>query len=163
MNRYSTTKLTVLAGAALAFEITVLDTFSFRGARAEVLLALACFAALFARDSRQGLAAAWIAGLVKDLGSAGPLGLHALLFLAAGWVVLQVRQVLFREAPLTQLTVAFVATCWVNTASALFVSATSGGIPPMVILGKTLLAALLTAAATPVMLFLFRRWKWLVT
>lgn len=163
MNRYSTTKLTVLAGAALAVEITVFDTFSFRGARPEALLALACFAALFARDSRQGLAAAWIAGLVKDLGSAAPLGLHALLFLAAGWVVLQVRQVLYREAALTQLAVAFVATCWVNAASALFVSATSGGIPMGIILGKTFLAALLTAAVTPAMLLAFRRWKWLVT
>jgi rod shape-determining protein MreD len=163
MNRYSTTKLTILAGVALTFEITVLETFSFRGARAEALLALACFAALFARDSRQGLAAAWIMGLVKDLGSAGPLGLHALLFLGAGWVVLQVRQVLYREAALTQLAVAFTATCWVNTASALFVSATSGGIPPAVIAGKTILAALLTAALTPVMLLMIRRWKWLVT
>jgi len=163
MNRYSTTKLAILAVAALVFELTLFESLSVRGARAEALLGLACFAALFARDSRQGLLCAWIAGLVKDLGSAGPMGLHALLFLGAGWVVLQVRQVLFREAALTQVAVAFVATCWVNAASALFVSATAGGIPLGVIAGKTLVAALLTAALTPAMLFLLSRARWMVT
>ncbi len=162
MNRYSTTKLAVLGIAALAFELTVLVVLSVRGARAEALLGRARFAALFARDSRQGLTGAWIAGLLKDLGSAGPLGLHALLFLGAGWVVLQVRQVLFREAALTQVAVAFVAACWVNAAAALFVSATAGGIPLGVVAGQTALAALLTAAFTPAMLFLLARAKWLV-
>ena len=162
MRRYSTTKLAILGIAALAFELTVLGACSVRGARAEALLGLACLAALFARDSRQGLAAAWIIGLLKDLGGAGPLGLHAFLFLAAAAVVLQVRQVLFREAALTQVAVAFVATCWVNVAAALFVSATVGGIPLAVITAKTFLAALLTAALTLAMHFLLARARWLV-
>jgi rod shape-determining protein MreD len=148
MTRYSTTKLALLAAAALAFELTVLESWSIKGARAEALLSLACFAALFARDSLQGLVASWMIGLFKDFGSAGPLGLHALLFLGAGWVVLQVRQVLFRESPLTQLAVAFIAACWVNVAAAIVVSLTVGGIPFGVIVGKTLLSALLTAGLT---------------
>ena len=126
MNRYSVTKLGVLATLLLALEMTLLETYSFSGARAEALLALACLAALFARDTRQGLLASWVIGLFKDVGSSGPLGLHALLFLGAGWVVLQVRQVLFRENALTQLTVGFIAACWVNLVSALFVSITAG-------------------------------------
>jgi rod shape-determining protein MreD len=154
MNRYGTGKLAALAAVALAAEVTLLETCSLKGARAEALLALACYAALFARDSAQGLLAAWVIGLVKDAASAGPFGLHALLFLGAGWVVLQVRQILFRESPVTQLVVAFVATCWVNAAAALFVSATVGGIPFGIIVGKTLLSALLTAALTPPLLFL---------
>src|SRR5262249_17698242 len=88
MTRYTTRKLGLLAVAALAFEFTRSETCSVGGARAEALLSLACFAALFARDSGQGLLASWMIGIVKDVGSAGPLGLHALLFLAAGGVVL---------------------------------------------------------------------------
>ena len=145
MSKYSTTKLVLLGAVALAFELTVLEAWSWKGGRAEVLLSLACFAALFARDSLQGLGASWTLGLIKDVGSAGPLGLYALLFLGAGWVVLQIRQVLYRESPLTQLGVTFIAACWVNVAAAIVVSITVGGIPFGVIFVKTLLSALLTA------------------
>lgn len=162
MTKYSTFKLLLLGGVLLAFELTVLDRWSVSGARAEALLSLACFAALFARDSGQGLLAAWLIGLLKDLGSAGPLGLHALLFLAAGGVVLQIRQVLFRESPLTQLAVTFVAACWVNLAAAVVVSLTVGGIPFGVIAGKTLLSALLTAVLTIPMHATLAQTRWLV-
>jgi rod shape-determining protein MreD len=162
MVKYSTGKLAVLGAAALAFELTVLETWSVGGARAEALLSLACFAALFARDSSQGLLASWIIGLMKDIGSAGPLGLHALLFLGAGWVVLQIRQILFRESPLTQLGVTFVAACWVNLAGAVVVSISVGGIPIGVIAGKTLLSALLTAGITVPLHFALMQARWLV-
>ena len=162
MVKYSTGKLALLAAAALAFELTLLESWSIGGVRAELLLSLACFAALFARDSGQGLLASWLIGLLKDLGSAGPLGLHALLFLGAGWVVLQIRQILFRESPLTQIGVTFVAACWVNLAAAVLVSISVGGIPFGVIVGKTLLSALLTAGITvPVHLTLMQA-RWLV-
>jgi rod shape-determining protein MreD len=148
VNRYSTGKLLLLAAILLAGELTVFDRWAVKGARPEALLSLACFAALFARDSSQGLLASWLIGLLKDAGSTGPLGLHALLFLGAGAVVLQIRQILFRESPLTQLAIAFVAACWVNLAAALVVAVTVGGIPVGVIVGKTLLSALLTAVLT---------------
>ena len=162
MVKYSTTKLAMIAAAALAFELTLLENWSLKGARAEVLLSLACFAALFARDSGQGLLSSWLIGLLKDLGSAGPLGLHALLFLGAGWVVLQIRQILFRESPLTQLGVTFVAACWVNLAAAILVSMSVGGIPFGVIVGKTLLSALLTAGITVPLHLTLMQAKWLV-
>ena len=162
MTKYSTFKLLLLGGVLLAFELTVLDRWSVSGARAEALLSLACFAALFARDSAQGLLAAWLIGLLKDLGSAGPLGLHGLLFLAAGGVVLQIRQILFRESPLTQLAVTFVAACWVNLAAAIVVSLTVGGIPFGVIVGKTLLSALFTAVLTIPMHATLAQVRWLV-
>jgi rod shape-determining protein MreD len=162
MNRYSTGKLVAWGFVALAAEVTILETFAVGGARPELLLSLACFAALFARDSHQGLLACWGIGLLKDAGSSGPLGLHALLFSVAGWAVLQVRLVLFRESPVTQLAVGFLAACWVNVAGALFVSITAGSIPLAVIAGKTLLSAVLTSALTPPLLFFFSRVRWSV-
>ncbi len=162
MNRYTLTKLAVLGAVGLAFELTLFDALSVRGARPEALLALSCFAALFARDSRQGLLACWIIGLLKDAGSAGPMGLHALLFLAAGWVVLQVRQILYRENVLTQLAVGFLAALWVNVLAALAACVTAGGIPAGVIVARTLLSALLTALLAPFLMFLLARAKWLV-
>jgi rod shape-determining protein MreD len=152
----------ILAAVLLACELTILDRWAIKGTRPEALLSLACFAALFARDSSQGHLASWLIGLVKDSGSAGPLGLHALLFLGAGAVVLQIRQVLFRESPLTQVSVAFIATCWVNLAAAIVVGLSVGGIPLGVILGKTLLSALLTAALSVPMHFSLYQARWLV-
>jgi len=162
MVKYSTGKLALVAAAALAFELTLLEAWSVGGVRAELLLSLACFAALFARDSAQGLLASWLIGLLKDLGSAGPLGLHAMLFLGAGWVVLQIRQILFRESPLTQLGVAFVAACWVNVAAAIVVSISVGGIPFGVIVGKTLLSGLLTAGITVPLHLALMHVRWIV-
>lgn len=162
MVRYSTGKLVLIGAAALGCELTILDAWSVQGARAEALLSLACFAALFARDASQGLLASWMAGLLKDLGSAGPLGLHALLFLGAGWVVLQIRQILFRESPLTQLGVAFLAASWVNLVAALVISLSVGGIPIGIIVTKTLLSALLTAGLTVPFHFLLVQARWLV-
>ncbi len=162
MNRYATGKLVAWGVVALAAEVTLLESWSVKGARAEALLALACFAALFARDSKQGLLACWGIGLLKDAGSSGPLGLHALLFAVAGWAVLQVRQVLFRESPVTQLAVGFLAACWVNLAAALFVSITTGSVPFGVLAAKTLVSALLTAALTPPLLFFFSQARWSV-
>jgi rod shape-determining protein MreD len=162
MNRYSTAKLVAWGVVALAAEVTVLESWSIKGVRPEALLVLACFAALFARDSQQGLLACWGIGLLKDAASSGPLGLHGLLFAIAGWAVLQVRQVLFRESPITQLAVGFLAACWVNAAAAIFVSISAGGVPFGVLVGKTLVSALLTAAVTPPVLFFFSQARWTV-
>lgn len=162
MRGYTLFKLAILAMVALALEVTLLNVFSIGGARPEPLLLLACFGALYAKDGRQGLVAAWMMGLIKDFGSSCPLGLHALLFLAAGWIVLRIRSVLFRESPLTQLSVAFVAAFGVNVVIALFVSMTAGGIPAGVILGRTLVAAAMTAVMAPMILLLLRRIPWLV-
>lgn len=162
MIRYSTAKLLAWGIVALAAEVTVLENWSIKGARPEALLAVACFAALYAADSHQGLLACWMIGLLKDSGSAGPLGLHAALFTVAGWVVLQLRQVLFRESPVTQLAVGFLAACWVNIATAGFVALFVGGLTPGVIVGKTLLTGLLTALVTPALLFFFTQARWSV-
>lgn len=162
MTKYSTGKLLLLGAVLLAVELTVLDAWAVKGARPEALLSLACFAALFARDSAQGLLASWLIGLMKDAGSAGPLGLYALLFLGAGSVVLQIRQVLFRESPLTQLAVGFIAACWVNLAAAIVVSLTVGGIPLGVIAGKTLLSALLTAVLSVPLHLTLSQTRWMV-
>ena len=162
MTKYSTGKLLLLGAVLLACELTVLDRWSIRGARPEMLLSLACFAALFARDSSQGLLASWLIGLLKDAGSTGPLGLHALLFLGAGAVVLQIRQILYRESPLTQLAVTFIAACWVNLAAAIVVALTVGGIPLGVIAAKTVVSALLTAGLTIPLHFTLDRARGLV-
>lgn len=157
MVQYDTTKLIFVGAALLAAEVSVLDALRVAGARVEALVALACLAALFARDTRQGLLTAWLLGLLKDVASSGPLGLHALLFLSAAWIVLLVRQAIFRENALTQFAVAFLGAAGIVGASAL----AAGGIPAGAVAEKTLVSALLTGAALPALALLVRRVRWI--
>lgn len=157
MIRYSLPRLALLAAAALAAELTVLETWSVAGARPEALLCLAGFAALFAQDTRQGLLSTWCLGLLKDASSAGPLGLYALLFVLCGWIVLQARQVLFRESPVTLIGVAFCSALGVGLLGACFVGAGAGRLPLSLVLGRSFLSALLTAGlALPLHVALLR-------
>lgn len=162
MNAYHSGRLILLAAAALAAELTVLERWSLGGSKPDLLLSLACFAALFARDTRQGLLVSWLLGILKDAGTAGPLGLHALLFLGAGWVVLQVRQVLFRESPVTQFGVSFLAAAGIGLLGALFVGSGVGSIPLGVVFGKALLTALLTAVLTVPLHLTLLQVRWLL-
>lgn len=155
-------KFAGVAVAALALELTLLDLFSIHGARAEILLALACFAALFARTPQQGLMTAWILGLIKDLGSAGPLGLHALLFLAMAAAVLRARRPLDQWLPVMRLALPFMAACAVNFATALFVSVTSGALSGDLMVTRILVSAFATALAAPVLFLILGRVRWLV-
>ena len=140
----------------------MLDDLAWHGARIELLLILACFAALFARDRRQALLACWIIGLLKDLGSAGPLGLHAGLFLVTGWIILSVKQILFRESILMQAGVAAAGCAGVGIATALVVSLTVGGIPASLWITKTLMSAAATALLAPLVVQLLLRARFLV-
>lgn len=97
--------------------------------------------------SERALVWVWAAGLAKDIFSVGPVGLHALLFLGAGLVVLRVRSYAYIEAPLAMflLTGALAGGCEFIYATALFVQ------QPQVVLGSALARTLLQAFATGLM------------
>ena len=54
--------------------------------------------------------AAWLLGLIVDFQSADPIGLHAFSYGAAAWAILRIRQVVFRDHPVTHVTVTLVFT-----------------------------------------------------
>jgi rod shape-determining protein MreD len=162
MKGINTAKLVLLAFAALAAEVTVLDDLAWFGARVELLFVIACFAALFARDRRQALITCWIVGLVKDVGSASAFGLHALLFLLAGWVITSLKQIVFRESIATQVAVAAAGCAAVGVASALAVSIGAGSIPASLWLTKTLFSALVTALVAPILMQTLAQTKFMV-
>jgi len=159
MIRYRSTRLLFLGWLGIAVELTLSDRISFLGGRPEPLFLLACFAALFAAQPNQGLLVAWIFGLLKDLGSASPLGLHALLFVAIAWGILQLRRVVFREHPLPQFAVVLVGALLLEFLTAAFVCVVNGGIPFLRVLLKALSGALFSAALAPVVMWLLLRWK----
>ncbi len=149
MNRYRTPRLLLVGLAALIVEMTAGDAFSWGGARPELVMLAALYAALFARDPGQGMVACWSLGLLKDLGSAGPPGWHALLFLLAAAFVTRIRLLVYRDHVATQLVCGAAGAALLALATALCVSITAGSIPAGVWAGRTLASAVLTGLAAP--------------
>lgn len=159
MSRYRTERLLILGLIALVLELTVLGRVTLYGGRPELLMLLACFAALFSFRPRQAYWAAWILGLIKDLGSSSPLGFHAILFVAVAWFLILIRKVVFREHPLVQFIIVFLATLLMNLWAASFVCIFQGGIPFQQILIHTIMGGLITASIAPVLMWKLRYWK----
>ncbi len=162
MNRYSTERLLILGLVAFVLELTVMERLTFHGGRPELLLLLACFAALFSFRPRQAYWTAWLLGIIKDLGSSSPLGFHALVFVAIAWTLIMLRKVVFREHPMVQFIIAFVAAFLMNLLAAALVCIFQGSIPFGSIMTTTLIGGLLTAAIAPVVMWKLRYWRnWL--
>ena len=102
---------------------------------------------------------AWILGLGKDLGSALPLGFHALLFAGVAWGILRFRKLIFREHPLMQCGIVFGAVLAVNLLVAGFVCVFTGGVPFKIIAVKTLTGAVFSGVLAPVVMALLLRWR----
>lgn len=152
MTRYHLPRLAALGAGALVLETTALDAFAWGGARPELLLLLACFAAFFGRDESQALLGCWMLGLVKDVGSAGPPGWHALLFLVLGWTLIRLRQTFYHQHLVTQFLVPAACCASAGLVTAILVSATQGSLPAGVWFGRLLASSLLTGLVAPVLM-----------
>ena len=162
MGRYRIPHLLLLGVVALAAEMTVLSTTRLWGCRLELLLLLACFAALFARDAQQAAWAAWTLGILKDIGGAGPTGLYALLFLAIGVGIHRLRHLLFREHPVTQAAVAFAGAAWVVFGDGVYTSLSVSPLPFSRLLAASLGSGIVAALGMPFLVALLRSRRWLL-
>ena len=162
MKTYSTPWLLAIAAAALVVELTVLANFAWAGARPDLLIPVVVFAALFAAEPSQALATAWAAGLIRDLGTAGPLGQYALIYLVIAWILASARTYLFREHPLTQAAVGAGGAAVAGLASAACTAAFTGGIPLSLCFARTSVSALVTAVVAPVAVSALSRTRFLV-
>jgi rod shape-determining protein MreD len=159
---FSAAKLLAVAGAALVVEMTLLSDLAWAGARPDLLVPIVVFAALFAPESSPALGIAWAVGLMRDLGTAGPLGQFALIYLVIGWTIAACRPFLFREHPLTQAAVGAAGAAAAGLASAACTSAFAGGVPLALCLTRTAASALATALLAPVAVTLLSRTRLLV-
>ena len=155
-------RLLAVAVAALVVETTLLSEFAWAGARPDLLVPVIAFAALFAAEPSRALFAAWGAGLLRDLGTAGPLGQHALIYLVLAWAIAGLRPLLFREHPLTQAAVGAIAGAVAALASAACTAAFAGGVPLGLCFARAGSSALVTALVAPVAITLMSHSRFLV-
>ena len=99
----------VLAVIVIVCQTTVVQAMAVGSVWPEWTFILAVHYALWGRWPDAAIAA-WLLGLVVDLQTAGPdpVGLHAFSYGAAAWAILRVRQVVFRDHPLTHVVVTLV-------------------------------------------------------
>ena len=162
MKNYSAVRLLAVAAAALVVELTLMSGLAWAGARPDLLVPIVAFAALFASEPSRALGSAWAIGLLRDLGTAGPLGQYALIYLIIAWSITALRPLLFREHPLTQAAVGGVAAAIAGLAAAACTAAFAGGIPLGLVLARTFSSALITALVAPLAVTMLSRNRFLV-
>ncbi|HKS15973.1 MAG TPA: rod shape-determining protein MreD [Planctomycetota bacterium] len=162
MKNYSVVRLLAVAAAALVVELTLMSGLAWAGARPDLLVPIVAFAALFATEPSRALGTAWAVGLMRDLGTAGPLGQYALIYLVLAWSITALRPLLFREHPLTQVAVGGIAAAFAGLAAAACTAAFTGGIPLTLVLARTLSSAAITALVAPLAVTVLSRNRFLV-
>lgn len=106
-------------------------------------------------ESEDLLPLCWGVGLFKDILSAGPLGLYALVYLGAGFLIARTRATLDMKVALTQTGMAF-ALAW--TTEFICAWALAGTlIPPWYLVEPLFFNAILTAALAPLLFALLDR------
>lgn len=113
----------MLALIAIVCQTTVAHTLAIRSIWPEWTFVLAVHYALWGAWPDAAIAA-WVLGLVVDLQTAAPnpIGLHAFCYGAAAWVILRLRQLLFRDHPFTHLLVTLILGLGVQCAIAFYYS-----------------------------------------
>jgi len=141
----------ILALATIVLQTSVLAGFPLWGAFPDLMFVLAVHYAMWAPWPEAGLAA-WILGFILGAESAGvgTAALYAFCYGAAAWLIVLLRQVLFREHPATQVLVTLVFALGVQLAAEAFHGWKAGR--PALAVGAwpaALGTAVLTAAVAP--------------
>jgi len=160
MSRVPLRAILILSLSALCAEMTVLSLWTPLGARLELLFLLAAFSALYARDRSRALWTCWALGLVKDLGTAGPPGLSAFLFVVFAAALQRIRNSLYHDPAFTHgLLAGLAAGSFVLLHGA--ITALAAGSAAGISLGsRSLGAALLAALTGPLLFAALRRPRW---
>ena len=100
------TRFIMCAAVVFLVQTTVVHRFTHGPLRPDLLLLLAAFVALEA-DAPAALVCAFCLGLLRDLGSVGPLGASSLVLVPATGVLVMLRSHLLRDSPWTDLVLTF--------------------------------------------------------
>jgi len=150
----------ILLALAAVLQSTVVSWIRIQRIGPDLVFLLALFYLLYA-EPLDALIVAWLAGLTLDLFSQVRLGTFAFSFGLVGLVLVRLRQLVFRDHPVTQLFLALVG-CELTQAVARSVTAVleprlAWG-PTDVLLGA-LYTALYTAVLAPYVLWLLLRFR----
>ncbi len=144
------------AAAVFLVQTTVVHRFTHGTLRPDLVLLLAAFVALEA-DAPAALACAFCLGLLRDLGSAGPLGATSLVLVPATGILVMLRSHLLRDSPWTDLALTFGYVLGVGVVGALLAWLPSAGGELSGMLPRAVGQAAFTTALAPLVSALLAR------
>jgi rod shape-determining protein MreD len=109
----------ILAVLTVVLQTTVVQKMAIQSIWPDWMFVLAAYYALWGPWPEAAIAA-WILGLLVDLQSLDRIGLHAFTYGAAAWGIMRLRQVVFRDHPLTQITLTLAFTLGVQLVVGLY-------------------------------------------
>ncbi len=124
----------------------------------DLFLMLVIFLALYA-DKEQALLCAWIAGLGKDISTAGRLGFYAFLFMAAAFFIIRIRDEIYKEEHFTRMFLVFFVTMGIHLVAVIYASFFFNYRLSRGFALSILLLSVYNLIATPVMISLFEKIK----
>jgi rod shape-determining protein MreD len=136
---------------AVWLQTSVLAAFPVMGTTPDLLLALVVFLGLYSDDDAWPLRY-WLIGLLKDVLSAGPLGVYATTFTAVGLLASLVREEVFRDHAATRAGLVFLAVLLANGTVAAAESLIFGPFRPFDLVLRFLAEAAYSAAFAPVLM-----------
>ena len=152
--------LLLILVAAVVIQTTLADLASVGPARPDVVIALAVYLAL-AFELREVFIPIWAMGIMRDVFSAAPVGMHGLIFLGLGLLVSHIRHYVPRDNPIVMMFVAAVAVVLCETVAVGVLAMKYGAHVQSSVLVNTLLNAAYTAVVSAVLpRFLNRPCRW---
>jgi rod shape-determining protein MreD len=138
--------------------VLVFDRLAIGPVGPDFLAMLAIFAGLWVRHSGEAVLAAWGLGMLVDLttgGGAGVVTVAGPMALAYGlgvWLLVRIREGLFRERAVPQILIAFFFVLLTHTLWALLQALLGRGAVSLATFGRTMLQILASAAYTAVLM-----------
>ena len=147
----------ILTGLTIVCQATLVPKMAIQSIWPDIMFVLVVHYALWGPWPDAAIAA-WILGLIVDLQSLDRIGLHACAYGAAAWAIMRVRQIVFRDHPITQIAVTLTFTLGIQLMVGLFRQGSSEqGMTGVAVWWPALFTAIYTAACAPYLLWLLIR------
>jgi rod shape-determining protein MreD len=113
----------------------------------------------FLTDRKRNTVANWFTGLSKDLFSEGSFGINSVFFVAVGFLIWSIREILFRGHLVTQVLVTFIFAVVYNALYAVHTSISFHSLSLSTALWMIFSGSLYTAVLVPILFWLFNKFQ----
>ena len=139
-------------------QATILPHLSIYGVAPDFFLVMTVFVSLNTNIKHSSVIN-WINGFTKDLFSIAPFGFSAFLFVLIGYFIGRSREYVFKEHPLTQISITFLSALFYGFGYLLLMLLTINGINLIIILQKVFCSAIYSSFVSILLFLVLRKYR----
>ena len=113
----------------------------------------------FLTDLKRNTIANWLAGISKDLFSAGSFGINSIFFVAVGFLIWYLREIVFRGNVVTQVLITFIFSLIYNTLCAIHTALCFHSLNLSTTVFTILICSIYTAMIVPFLFWIFSKFQ----